>query len=90
MPDPSVSIDLVKAEEDVVSAVEAVISDLNRLVVVEVDNQLLVRLTYDPADHDHGGFGDVLSKDAIEPMSFDVFGSRSSGFLTGTERRQPQ
>jgi hypothetical protein len=80
-----INIDLVKAAEDIVGAVGAAISDSNRSVVVEVDNQLPMRLTFESSDHDHGGFGDVLPKGAIEPMSPDVFGSRSSGFLTGTE-----
>ena len=81
----AVNVDAVKAAEDAINAVGAVISDSNRSVIVEVDNQLPVRLTLDSSDHDHGGFGSTLPKGAIEPMSADVFGSRSSGFLTRTE-----
>jgi hypothetical protein len=80
-----INIDLVKAAEDVVSAVGAGLADSNRSVIVEVDNQLPIRLVFDSTDHDHGGFGDILPKGTIEPMSADVYGSRSSGFLTGTE-----
>jgi hypothetical protein len=80
-----VNIDLVKAAEDIVSAVAAGVEAAERSCVIEVDSQLPVRLTFDSSDHDHGGFGTVLPKGVIEPMGFDVFSSRSSGVLTGTE-----
>jgi hypothetical protein len=79
-----VNIDLVKAAEDVVSAAAAVVEGAERSCVIEVDNQLPIRLIFDSSDHDHGGFG-TLPKGVIEPMSVDVFSSRSSGVLTGTE-----
>jgi hypothetical protein len=80
-----VNIDAVKAAEDIVSAAAAGVEGAERSCVIEVDNQLPVRLTFDLSDHDHGGFGTILPKGVIEPMGFDVFNSRSSGFLTGTE-----
>src|SRR5215813_14485417 len=87
MADFQINVDLVKAAEDVVGAVAAGVVSANRSVVVEVDNQLSVPLVFDSSDHDHGGFGDVLPKGAVDPMSADVFASRSSGLLTGTEGR---
>src|SRR5262249_37318947 len=77
--------DVVKASEDVVNAIGDIIKESNRSVVVEVDNLLPVRLTLVSSDHDHGGFDTTLPHGTIVPRSFDVFGSRSSGFLTGTE-----
>lgn len=83
-----VNIDLVKAAEDVVQAVAAVggVFTAERSVIVEIDNQLAVPLTFDPSasDHDHGGFGQV-PQGAVQPMGFDIFTSRSSGFAVGTE-----
>ena len=81
----SINIDAVKAAEGIVKAIGDGVESAERSCVIEVDNQLPVRLTLDSSDHDHGGFGTVLPKGVIEPMSFDVFNSRSSGFLTGTE-----
>jgi hypothetical protein len=85
MAETSINLDLVKAAEDIVSAAAAGVKGAERSRVIEVDNQLPVRLTFDSSDHDHGGFGTTLPKGVIEPMGFDLFNSRSSGFLTGTE-----
>src|SRR4051812_36952388 len=81
----SVNVDAVKAAEDIVAAASAAIASSHRSVIVEVDNQLPVPLTYNSSDHDHGGFGSRLPTGTIAPMTADVFGSESSGFLTGTE-----
>jgi hypothetical protein len=80
--DVSLNVDLVKAAEDIVSAAAAAVESSHRSVVVEVDNQLPVRLSFDSSDHDHGGFGTILPKGIIESMSSDVFNSQSSGKLT--------
>ena len=80
-----INVDAVKAAEDIVAAAASTLEGFERSVVIEVDSQLRVPVTLDSSDHDHGGFGTMLPKPVIDPMSFDVFTSRSSGVLTGTE-----
>jgi hypothetical protein len=79
----NIELDLVKAAEHIVAAAAEAVAWAERSCVIEVDNQLPFPLAYESSESIHGGFSET--PEGIPPMSPDVFNSRSSGLMTGTE-----
>jgi hypothetical protein len=65
-----------------VKEVEALLT-AGRSVVLEVDNNTDATFNVTHTHHTHGGF--AVPPKTIPPRSALVFGSQSTGFLTGTE-----
>jgi hypothetical protein len=75
--------DAIKATADAIAAVADLQDDLDRSATLEIRNTTGRKLLFVDAVHDHGGFT-VPPGPAIEPGKSEVYGSGSSGFLTGT------
>jgi hypothetical protein len=75
--------DAIKAGADAILAVQEALGAAERSAVLEVNNTTTRKLVFSQAAHDHGGFSPPPPQ-FIAPGKTEVFGSRSSGFLTGT------
>ena len=84
--DPVTTIAIVKAGAEAINAVKPYIAPGSRSVLLEVDNSTNENLWAVSGGHWHGGFG-LLPRGRIAPVSYDVFGSKSKGYWTGTEGR---
>lgn len=75
--------DAVKAGADAINAVAGLQTTFDRSATLEIRNVTGRKLLFLDAHHDHGGFSKPPDP-SIEPGTSAVYGSHSSGVLTGT------
>jgi hypothetical protein len=73
----------VKAAREIVEGMEAIVDEFSRSAVVEFNNTTTRTLKRVAERADHGSWAQ-LPVDTIAPFAAAVFGSASSGFMTGT------
>jgi hypothetical protein len=78
--------DAIKASAEAIQAVEKTLGITERSCTLEINNTIGRDLIIKSNFHDHGGFSvPVADGDVILAKTTRVLGTRSSGFLTGTE-----